>query len=127
MIAGNDRLFEAGALDVIFQPAQMKKNRPGVIVQVLGRPDHRDSLTDILFQESSTLGVRFRYSLRKVLDRTGIELESPWGKIAVKKVTRPDGTSYVLPEYEACRKIARAHGLPLKDVYHWVTARNAGG
>ena len=119
-----DRLFEAGALDVVFCPIQMKKNRPGIMIQVMGRPQQRDSLMDILFRETTTLGIRFRYSQRKVLLRDTDEIESPWGKILAKKVVREDGSVFFLPEYEACRKIAEENGLPIKEIYYWVIASN---
>ena len=119
-----DRLFEAGALDVVFCPVQMKKNRPGILIQVLGKPHQRDSLMDILFRETTTLGVRFRYSQRKVLLRDTDEIESPWGKIRAKKVLREDGSVFFLPEYEACRKIAEENGLPIKEIYYWVISSN---
>ena len=119
-----DRLFVAGALDVVFYPVQMKKNRPGTLIQVMGRPQQKDLLMDILFRESTTLGIRFQYSQRKVLKRSPVEIESPWGKMMVKKVHRPDGSSYFLPEYEACRKIAEENRLPLKEIYYWVMSSN---
>jgi uncharacterized protein (TIGR00299 family) protein len=119
-----DRLFEAGALDVVFYPGQMKKNRPGILVQVMAHPRQRDELMDILFRESTTLGVRFRYSQRKVLQRSIDEIDSPWGKILAKKVTRPDGTFFFQPEYEACKKIAEKNGLPIKEIYYWVISSN---
>jgi uncharacterized protein (TIGR00299 family) protein len=119
-----NRLFEAGALDVVFCPIQMKKNRPGILIQVMGKPEQRDSLMGILFAESTTLGIRFQYSQRKVLKRSMVEIDSPWGKMRVKKIVRPDGTSYLLPEYEACRKIAEENTIPLKEVYYWVTSFN---
>jgi len=118
------RLFEAGALDVVFCPVQMKKNRPGILIQVMGKPEQRDLLMDILFGESTTLGIRFQYSQRKILQRSEMEIDSPWGKMRVKKVVRPDGSSYVLPEYEACRKIATEHKLPIKEIYFWVASFN---
>jgi uncharacterized protein (TIGR00299 family) protein len=119
-----DRLFEAGALDVVFYPGQMKKNRPGILVQVMAHPQQRDELMDILFRESTTLGVRFRYSQRKVLERSIDEIESPWGKILAKKVSRPDGSFFFQPEYEACKKIAEKNGLPIKEIYYWVISSN---
>ncbi len=119
-----DKLFKAGALDVVFCPIQMKKNRPGIQIQIMGRPEQKDELMDILFRESSTLGIRFRYSQRRVLERSQIEIESPWGKIEVKEVSRPDGSSYILPEYEICKKIAEKNGLPLKEIYYWVMSVN---
>ncbi len=119
-----DRLFEAGALDVVFCPVQMKKNRPGILVQIMAHPQQRDELIDILFRESTTLGVRFRYSQRKVLQRSIDEIDSPWGKILAKKVSRPDGTFFFQPEYEACKKIAEKNGLPIKEIYYWVISSN---
>lgn len=119
-----DRLFQAGALDVVFSPVQMKKNRPGTAVQVIGRPEQKDLLTEILFSESTTLGVRFRYTERKVLERSVAEVDSPWGRLQVKRVQRPDGSYSLLPEFEACRRAAEAHQVPLKEVYFWVMAFN---
>lgn len=118
------RLFEAGALDVAFCPIQMKKNRPGILVQVMGKPEQKDTLMDILFMESTTLGIRFHYSQRKVLPRSEVEVDSPWGKMIVKEVQRPDGTSYFLPEYEVCRKIAEQRKIPIRQVYDWVNSLN---
>ncbi len=119
-----DRLFDAGALDVVFSPVQMKKNRPGVQVEIMGRPEQKDVLMEILFMESTTLGIRFRYSQRKVLKRSVTEIDSPWGKIRVKEVTNADGASFFMPEYEACRKIALKNKLPLKTIYYWVIGLN---
>ncbi len=119
-----DRLFEAGALDVVFYPIQMKKNRPGIHIEVMANPSQMDSLMEIIFQESTTLGIRFNYSQRTILKRSETQIDSPWGKMHVKKVIRPDGTSFLLPEFETCRKIAKANNLPLKEIYHWVTSAN---
>ena len=119
-----DRLFDAGALDVVFCPVQMKKNRPGVLIQVMGRPEQKDELMDILFMESTTLGVRFQFTQRRILERSSLVIDSPWGKMLVKKVVGPDGTSSFLPEYEACRKIAEEEKIPLRQVYSWVISRN---
>jgi len=119
-----DRLFEAGALDVIFAPIQMKKNRPGVQIQVMGRPDKRDKLLDIIFSESTTLGIRYSYTQRKILERTRAEIDSPWGRMEVKKVTGPDGSRVFYPEYDICRRIAKEKNLPIREVYYWVLGRN---
>lgn len=119
-----ERLFAAGALDVVFLPVQMKKNRPGIQVQVMGRPEQKDTLMEIMFAESSTLGIRFRYGQRRVLESCVTETDSPWGKISVKKIIKTDGKPFFLPEYEACRKVARENNLPLKDVFYWVVALN---
>ena len=119
-----DRLFEEGALDVVFSPIQMKKNRPGVQLQVIGNPQHKDKLLDIVFAESTTLGIRYSYSQREILKRTQAELDSPWGKIGVKKVTAKDGSSIFYPEFDACRRIAKEKNLPVREIYYWVLGRN---
>ena len=119
-----DRLFEAGALDVIFCPVQMKKNRPGVQVQIMGKPHHQNTLMEILIKESTTLGVRFRFCQRKVLARSHIEIESPWGMMKAKKIFWPDGSSFLQPEFESCKKIAAEKGLPLREIYSWVISAN---
>jgi uncharacterized protein (TIGR00299 family) protein len=118
------RLLDTGALDVIFCPVQMKKNRPGVQIQVMGRPEQRDLLTEILFRESTTLGIRFRYSQRMVLKRSVTEVDSPWGKLKVKKILQRDGTPSFLPEYEACQEIALKNNRPLKEIFYWVMGLN---
>jgi hypothetical protein len=117
-----ERLFEAGALDVVFSPGYMKKNRPAVIVHVVAKPHQKDRLMNLLFSESTTLGVRFHYTQRRILERSSIEVDSPWGTMKVKKVVRPDGSSQLLPEFEECGRIAKERGIPLRDVYGWVTA-----
>ena len=119
-----DCLFDAGALDVVFCPVQMKKNRPGVQIQVVGRPDQRDELMEILFSETSTLGIRFSYSQRKVLQRTVEEVDSPWGKIKVKKIIERDGSAFFQPEYEACREVASKINRPLREIFYWVMGLN---
>jgi pyridinium-3,5-bisthiocarboxylic acid mononucleotide nickel chelatase len=120
-----ERLFEAGALDVVFSPVQMKKNRPGVQVEVIGRPQDRDELLKIIFMQSTTLGVRYSFSQRKILERKQIEIESPWGKIGAKKVTAQDGASVFYPEYDSCRKIAMEKNISIRDIYFWVMSKNA--
>ena len=119
-----DRLFDAGALDVIFFPIQMKKNRPGVQIQVIGRPDKKELLMEIMARETATLGIRFRYSQRRVLPRSFSEVDSPWGKIKVKKVMLEQGSPLLVPEYDVCKKIASKNNIPMREVYLWVTALN---
>ncbi len=119
-----ERLFEAGALDVAMCPIQMKKNRPGVQIQIMAPPECKDALMEILFRESFTLGIRFQYSQRAVLKRCVVEVDSPWGKIRVKQVTGKGGEVYFLPEYEVCREIARKENKPLKEIFSWVMSLN---
>lgn len=117
-----ERLMELGALDVAFFPVQMKKGRPGVHIQVLGRPRDRESLMEVLFNESSTLGIRYRYSLRRVLPRSPEEVISPWGPMRVTRVRGWDGNPVLVPEYESFRILARRHGVPLRKLYAWLLA-----
>jgi len=119
-----ERLLDAGALDVIFIPVQMKKGRPGVQIQVVGTPDQGDLLMAILMEETTTLGVRFRYSQRKVLLRSFKEVDTPWGRIRVKTVVQRDGRPLLAPEYEACREIALRCHIPLREVYQWIAGLN---
>jgi uncharacterized protein (TIGR00299 family) protein len=117
-----DSLFDAGAKDVSFSHIQMKKNRPGIQLQVVGQPEDRERLTAVIFRESTTLGVRISYSQRAVLQRGELMVDSPWGKMRVKKVINQDGGTVLLPEYEECRRIAKENDLALRDVYAWTAA-----
>lgn len=119
-----ERLFEAGALDVTFFPVQMKKNRPGIQLQVMGYPDQKDVLMNLIFKESTALGVRFRHCQRRILKRSTYEIDSSWGKIKATRVQENDGSFSYRPEYEACKKIAIDHSLPLRNVYAWVNERD---
>ena len=119
-----ERLFKEGALDVIFTPVHMKKNRPGIQVEVIGHPETKDHLIEILFMESTTLGVRYRYSQRKILKREETMVDTSWGKLKAKKIVRPDGSFFIQPEYEACKKIAEEQGIPIKDIYAKVFSLN---
>ena len=77
--------------------------------------------------ESTSLGVRFSYCQRKVLKRSEAEIDSPWGKITVKKALGINGSPYFLPEYEVCSKIALKKNIPLKEIYSWIMALNQKG
>jgi uncharacterized protein (TIGR00299 family) protein len=107
-----ERLLESGALDVTLQPAVMKKGRPGHVVQVIGRPEDREALAQIVFTETSTLGVRIYAAERRVQARSFVEVETAHGKVRMK-VT---GEGYYAPEYEDCRRIALEKGVALKQV-----------
>jgi len=116
------RLLDEGALDVAFFPAQMKKNRPGAKVQVISLPQDTQRLSQIVFEETTTLGIRVRFEQRWVASRDARILDSPWGKIKVK-VVKSQGKDVFVPEYEECRTIASKHKIPLKQVYAWVQGR----
>jgi len=113
-----ERLFEAGARDVYLTPVHMKKNRPGVVLSVLCSDGERAALTAIVLAETSSLGVRVHAVERFALAREVHEVGTPYGTVRVKVATAPDGTVNVAPEYDDCRRLAREHGVPLKQVYH---------
>ena len=110
-------LFAAGAADVWFQPIQMKKNRPGVTLSVLCGADREEAIAGVLLRETSTLGVRVSPVSRHEAQRESLEFESSLGPAAVKVKRLPGEPPRIAPEYESCRGIADARGLPLSEVY----------
>jgi uncharacterized protein (DUF111 family) len=116
-----DRLLEDGALDVFGVPVQMKKNRPGTLLTVLCRPEDAARLTQLLFAETSTLGVRQRLEQRQTLARRWVTVATQWGDVRVKIASMNGTVSHYAPEYEDCRRIAREQRLPLKDVMQAAT------
>lgn len=112
----SERLMVAGALDVALIPIQMKKGRPGFLLRVVSDLANQAALTAILFEETSTLGLRLRREQRITLPREPVMVSTPWGALPAKIKRTPGGT-FITPEYEACRTMAEAHGLPLQAVY----------
>jgi uncharacterized protein (DUF111 family) len=111
-----DRLYSEGALDVFYTPVQMKKNRPGTLVTILASPERRESLSAVVFRETTTIGIRYHEMMRQRLNREVIAVDTPLGSIRFK-VAR-DGTSIMnaTPEFDDCERIARERGLPIKEV-----------
>ncbi|MBC8166050.1 MAG: DUF111 family protein, partial [Bryobacteraceae bacterium] len=107
-----DRLFEAGALDVSFTPVHMKKNRPGTILTIVARPEDREQLTNIVFAETTTLGVRFYFAERRVMRREIIEVDTRYGRVRVKVADN----GVMAPEYDDCRRLAIESGVPLRQI-----------
>ncbi|HUA18657.1 MAG TPA: nickel pincer cofactor biosynthesis protein LarC [Bryobacteraceae bacterium] len=107
-----ERLLDAGALDVTLESVLMKKNRPGTLFRVIARPEDRETLAQLLFDETSTLGLRTYSAERRVKARHSVEVETPHGKVRMK--IAEDGS--FAPEYEDCRKLALASGVPLKQI-----------
>ncbi len=106
-----ERLLEAGALDATLEPLEMKKGRPGSLLRVITLPEQRMALADIIFHETSTLGLRVYMAERVVQARRWVEVETPHGKVRVKVAERS-----FAPEYEDCRALARATGVALKEI-----------
>ena len=111
-----ERLMSAGALDATLSPLQMKKNRPGTLLTVLCRPDRRAAISDVVFRETTTIGVRYREMARECLDRTVISVDTPLGAVRIKVASRDGERLNASPEFDDCVRIARERDLPLKDV-----------
>ncbi|WP_257967984.1 LarC family nickel insertion protein [Peribacillus deserti] len=121
-----DLLFEAGANDVFYTPIYMKKNRPGVLLQLLLTRHKIDRMKEILFKETTTLGVRYYPLTVHRLERQFKSVETSWGPLTVKEGYYDGKLVQVAPEYEECKEIARIHNIPLKRVYEqvWKTINN---
>ena len=111
-----DRLLEEGALDAFGLPVQMKKNRPGMLLTVLCRPMDATRLTELIFKETTTLGVRQRQEARRALARKWVTVATRWGEVRMKLASMNGSVTNYAPEYEDCRRIAAEHHVPLKAV-----------
>lgn len=112
----SEKLFAQGALDVFYTPIFMKKNRPAYRLSVACRKEDMFKLQNIIFKETTTIGIRYRFESRTELGREFIEIDTKYGKIKAKKVTN-NGETYVYPEYESMKKIAEEKNIPLKELY----------
>jgi pyridinium-3,5-bisthiocarboxylic acid mononucleotide nickel chelatase len=111
-----ERALEAGALDVFSSALQMKKSRPGQLVTILSEPHNVSRLIDLVFRETTTIGVRTHEVRRKTLARESVTVETPFGEVRMK-ISRLHGSVLnATPEYEDCRRIAAQNKIPLKDV-----------
>ena len=111
-----ERALQAGALDVFSSSVQMKKNRPGQLVTLLSEPHNVSRLVDLIFRETTTIGVRTHEVRRKTLARESLTVETPFGEVRMK-ISRLHGSVLnATPEYEDCRRIATQQNIPLKNV-----------
>jgi len=97
-------------------PVQMKKNRPGMVLTVLAKAEDAAKLTQILFAETTTLGVRRREERRQALARKWVTVATRWGHVRLKIASMNGTVTNYAPEYEDCRKIAAEKHVPLKSV-----------
>ena len=111
-----DRLYAAGALDVFYTSIQMKKNRPGTLISTLSLPEHRTAISDVLFRETTTLGVRFLEMEREQLSRETKMVETPLGPVRFKVAYRNEQGFNVAPEFDDCVQLAEKHCLSIKEV-----------
>ena len=122
-----EKLLEAGALDVAFIPAQMKKNRPGLLLSVVSRPEDRHLLSAAMLEHTTTAGVRMQPAERTTLARKAASIKTPLGTLRAKMLHGTGGQRLV-PEYESCAQLARKKGLPLREIYEafWAAAQGSG-
>ncbi len=111
-----DQALAAGALDVTCTPIQMKKDRPGILLSVLCTPEKSDALAQMLFEQTTTIGVRIYEARRKILERELVNIQTPYGTVKVKVAKRDGKVLNFAPEYEDCQRLATEKGIPLKQV-----------
>ena len=112
----SEKLFKNGALDVFYTPIFMKKNRPAYKLTVACRKEDKFKLQNIIFRETTTIGIRYRFESRTELGREFEEIDTKYGKLKVKKVTN-NGETYIYPEYESMKELAEKNNIPLKELY----------
>lgn len=111
-----ERLYAAGALDVFNVPAQMKKNRPGTLMTVIAPPGLRGTMADIIFRETTTIGLRHYEVAREVLEREIVAVETSLGTVRFKVARRGGRIVNAVPEFDDCAALARQANLPVKEV-----------
>jgi len=112
-----ERLLGAGALDAYFTAVQMKKGRPGVLVTALAEPGGREAVEEVLFAETTTLGVRRSEWQRSVLAREVVPVETAYGRVGVKLGRRGGRVLNAQPEFDDCERAAATAGVPIKEVW----------
>lgn len=112
-----DRLFSEGALDVGISPVQMKKNRPGVALTIIAPVGKEDALSRVVFEESTTTGVRLTTCERYTISRQTGVVKTNLGLVHAKMISKPGGRQIIAPEYESCREAAKRLQIPLAMVY----------
>lgn len=111
-----EKVLQKGALDIFCSAVQMKKNRRGTLVTILCRPEMVTALSEFLFRETTTIGLRWRLDNRFMLQRNVVTVETRYGKITCKKATLGEELINIKPEYEDCKRVALEQQVPLKTV-----------
>ncbi len=111
-----EQLYGAGAVEVFYQPVQMKKNRPGTLVTAIAPPERREALSAIVFRETTTIGVRYQEMHRERLERESIAVDTTYGSVRLKVARRDGVVVNASPEFEDCARLAAERGVPVKDV-----------
>ena len=111
-----ERLYAEGALEVFYVPVQMKKNRPGTLLTVVAPPDRLAALSDVIFRETTTIGLRHAEVERDCLQREVVSIDTPLGAIRFKLASRGGRVVNAVPEFDDCARVARERNLSVKDV-----------
>ena len=111
-----DTLYAAGALEVFYSAVQMKKNRPGTLMTIVARPEHREKLTDIVFRESTTIGVRYQEMSRDCLDREMVTVNTAVGSVRFKVARRNGQVVNAQPEFDDLATLAAEKSIPIKEI-----------
>ena len=111
-----EKLYAAGALEVFYSAVQMKKNRPGTLMTIVARPEHREAMTEIVFRESTTIGIRHQELSRECLDREMVTVATSVGQVRFKVARRDGRVLNAQPEFEDLAKLSAERGIPIKDV-----------
>jgi uncharacterized protein (DUF111 family) len=111
-----DKLYAAGALEVFYVPVQMKKNRPGTLLTVIAPPDKRAQIADVIFRETTTIGLRHYDVARECLEREIVPVDTPVGAVRFKVSRRNGQVVNATPEFDDCARLAAANNLSVKDV-----------
>jgi uncharacterized protein (TIGR00299 family) protein len=114
--AAMERLYAAGALEVFYVPVQMKKNRPGTLLTVIAEPARLAALSEIIFRETTTIGLRHHEVARECLRREIVSVDTPVGAVRFKLAFRGGHVVNAVPEFEDCAALARQHDLSVKQV-----------
>jgi pyridinium-3,5-bisthiocarboxylic acid mononucleotide nickel chelatase len=111
-----EKLYTAGALEVFYSAVQMKKNRPGTLMTIVATPEQRDVMTDIVFRESTTIGVRHQELSRECLDREMVTVATSLGAVRFKVARRDGRVLNAQPEFDDLAKLSAERGIPVKEV-----------
>ncbi len=111
-----DKLYAAGALEVFYSAVQMKKNRPGTLMTIVAKPEQRELMTEIVFRESTTIGVRHQELSRECLDREMVTVATSIGPVRFKVARRDGRVLNAQPEFEDLAKLSAERGIPIKEV-----------
>ena len=112
-----DKFFTAGAVDVFLSPIIMKKGRPANKLTVLSPPKEVDSIVEIFFKETTSIGLRINWVEKRFLPREIVEVETPWGDVKAKACYLDGEMVNLAPEFEDCKSLSQKTGVPIKRIY----------